>query len=474
VIFGRKGSTGGTAKIFRAAASEPALIVTETIAGRYTSGVMTSALIGPAQHWDKLIFQTAEKEPADTVSISIVGISAEGQEDTLKLAASSGEDLSFIDAQAYPFLKILFQTGDDINLTPVQLRKWLVLYETVPEGVVFYRGPSDLQVVSEGETFSAEFGFTNVSDKVFPDSLAVRYDFLNEHQGARLPLLKKIASPAPWDTTVFSLAFNTVSKQGLNDVEVFVNPRLEKEESYDNNVLVLPRHVEVLTDVHRPVLEVTVDSRVIGNMEFVQPDPEIAIRLWDDNKFLLKADTSGVDVFLAGPCASAPCDFRRISFSDPNVRWASATSDRPFTTTVSLHGLADGTYTLRVNAGDANGNAAADDPYEISFRVQRAFTIVSAPPYPNPFYLHVCFEITVSGDLQAFAGYQLQIYTLKGLLVREFSADGSGLHVGTNRIIWDGVDSGGASLPNGVYLYRLVLTTAATKSTSVGRIMLLR
>jgi hypothetical protein len=147
VIFGRKGSAEGTAKIFRAAASEPALIVSETIAGRYTSGVMSSAVIGPAQHWNKLIFQTGEKESTDDVSISVVGISPEGQQDTLMLAASSGEDLSFIDAQAYPFLKILFQTGDDINLTPVQLRKWLVLYETVPEGLVFYRGPSDLQIV---------------------------------------------------------------------------------------------------------------------------------------------------------------------------------------------------------------------------------------------------------------------------------------------------------------------------------------
>ena len=173
--------------------------------------------------------------------------------------------------------------------------------------------------------------------------------------------IRKVAAPAPGDTTLFTLEFNTRGKEGLNDVSVFVNPRVQKERSYDNNVVVLTDHVNVLYDVSRPVIEVTFDGRTINNLDFVRPSPEIMVRLWDENKFLLKKDTIGVQIFLSYPCEKGDCDFQPVYFTQPGVQWQAASETSPFVVTASLANLPDGTYTLRVSAADAKGNATCSD-----------------------------------------------------------------------------------------------------------------
>lgn len=474
VIFGRKGSSEGTAIVFRAPTPESVLQVNKTIAGRYTAGAMTSPVIGPAHRWDKVIFGTGEPESTDTISFSIVGITPGGERDTLRRDAASGEDLSFIDPGQYPFLQLVYETADDINLSPVQFGKWIALFEPVPEGLVFYRGAPGPHAVSEGEQFSADFGFINVGDKSFSDSLTVRYDLLNRRHPGQSPLTRRVVAPLPGDTTLFTLEFNTISKEGLNDVEVFVNPRIEWERSYDNNLMLLPGHVAVLSDVSDPVIEVTFDGRNIGNLEFVRPDPEIKIRLWDENRFMLKKDTTGVQIFLAYPCGEENCDFRPVYFGQSGVLWQAASATSPFIATVSLMDLADGTYTLRVNATDANGNMSGEDPYEISFRILHDQTVEAIPAHPNPFYLQTYFDIAISGDVDTTCHYTLRLYTPQGRLIREFMDGGPGLYPGRNRITWDGLDGSGSSMPNGIYIYQLVIVRGEQESAYDGRVVLLR
>ncbi|HEX8040399.1 MAG TPA: C25 family cysteine peptidase, partial [Chryseosolibacter sp.] len=474
VIFGRKGSAEGTATIFRGSPPQTSLEVNATISGRYTSGVMSSPAIGPALHWDRITTQWKEAETADVFSFAILGITTGGRTDTLRINALSGEDLSFIDAGKYPFIRLVYASADDLNLTPVQLAKWLVFFEPVPEGIVFFRGPASPQVVAEGETPAADFGFVNVTDKTFSDSLVVSYDLLNRLHPGRSPLHLNIASPMPGDTTLFTLPFSTLSKEGLNDVEVFVNPRLEKEKSYDNNVMVLPAYVEVISDHFHPVLEVTFDGRFPENLEYVSPDPHIRIRLWDENPFLQKKDTLGISVLLSFPCEDDACAFRRINFSAPEVHWQPATSAGPFQVDFSPRDLPDGTYRLRVQAGDASGNASGQSPYEISFIVAHERTVVADAPHPNPFYVQTDVDVTVTGRTDIPYLFTFQILTVTGMLVREWSGYPEGLHTGKNRITWDGLGQDGRSLPGGIYVYRLVVTGGEQEREYMGRIVLLR
>lgn len=474
VIFGRKGAAPGTAKVFRAASGENSLVVDATLSGRYSTGVLSSVSIGPALQWQEAVFQARDIEPVDDFTFSIVGIRSNGATDTLKRQAVSGEDLSFIDAETYPFLKLVFQTRDEVNLTPVQLAGWVVYYEPVPEGLVFYRGSAEAQQRSEGERYEGEFGFVNVSDVTFGDSLTIRYQLLNALRPVRSPSTLKILPPSPGDTTLFTIPFNTVSHEGLNDVEVFVNPRIQQEKSYDNNLILLPDYLLVVADKLDPVMEVTFDGRIIRDLEYVEAGPDIAIRLRDENAVMPKRDTLDVNIFLSFPCAEEPCSFQRVSFSRPDVSWEPAGVDQDFTVHFTPQQLPPGTFTLQVDAGDASGNGSGETPYQIRFRVADDRVFEVDKPYPNPFVFETGFDIVIAGDSDIPYHSTLEIYTINGMPIRKLNTPASGFHVGYNRIAWNGRDEGGRPLENGFYLYRLEVWHGEAKSEFRGRILLLR
>lgn len=471
VIFGRKGAASGAANFTKAPSPTSALQVEKTITGRFSSGTLSSVVIGPATRWQHLDVGYNEVEAVDDAAFSLVGIRADGGHDTLKTDIRSDFDLSFIDAQLYPHLSVVFHTEDDINLTSPQLKQWLVLYEPVAEGIVFYHGSTDRQVLNEGERYSGDFGFINVSDKEFPDSLTVRYALSNRADAGASAAMMKINAPLPGDTTMFSINLNTEGKAGLHDVEVFVNPRLLTERSFDNNVVILGGHVEVLTDNRRPVIDVTIDGRHIENEENVSASPEIIVRVWDENPFILKRDTVDINLYLAFPCAEEDCGFERISFSRDDITWEPATATSGFLVRFSPLRLAEGTYTLRVEATDANGNAAASEPFELSFTVDYDPFIAVASPYPNPFSDEITFELSVSGAEASTGFVHLEITTLNGTKVAEFTRNG--LHVGVNRIRWDGRRSG-HRLPDGIYVYRLVVGGVGTQQTQRGKIIIVK
>lgn len=472
VIFGMKGAPPGSATIFRGSASAPRLTVHKTIAGRFTSGSMASGLIGPASAWGGLSARIAAVEASDRYRISIVGVTSDHAVDTLKTNASLQEDLSFIDAGQYPWLKIILHVEDDVNLTAAQLMHWLVRYEPVPEGLVYYRGDGDQWDVLEGEAVSADFGFINVSNKSFADSLVVHYDLLNSRRGDDAHQVSKIAAPLPGDTTLFSLAFNTVSRDGINDVDVFVNPRLQQEMHYENNRIVLPEHVLVAKDVLHPVLDVTFDGRHLENNDFVATDPRIAIRLWDENPLIRKTDTLNVRIFLARPCGEKVCDFERIYFLRDDVAWepASATSD--YVVYFSPRQLADGAYVLRVEASDARANAAGETPYEIAFRVKAGQSLTALQPYPNPFVYEASFEIVITGSKDALYAYDLQVSDVNGVVVRTLSDRSGELHPGKNLIVWNGSGNDGKRLPDGLYFYKLTIRGAGHLHACSGKLLL--
>ncbi|MEX2232678.1 MAG: C25 family cysteine peptidase [Cyclobacteriaceae bacterium] len=474
IIFGRKGSAPGTAKIFHAPSQELFLKVDKTIAGRFTSGSMSSVSIGPAVRWDHLAVQTRELESVDHFNFAILGIQSDGTLDTLKTDITFSEDISWISADDYPHLKIIFKTGDDINLTSVQLAKWLVIFEPVAEGLIYYRGPVSQQVRFEGELLSSDFGFVNISDKTFPDSLTVEYDVLNHINPGASPSAIRIASPLPGDTTLFTVPFKTHSKGGLNDVEVFVNPRIQKEKSYDNNVIVLSDHLKVIADDAHPVMDVTFDGRYLEDNEFVSANPVILIRLWDENPFIKKADTLGIRILLASPCGSEDCEFQQIHFTSDDISWAPATETSDFTIDFTPNDLVSGTYRLRVEGSDASGNTSGEAPYEITFRVEHESSVLAAPPYPNPFFLETNFDVMITGELAIPWFYEFQLTTLSGTLVTEFSDHTTGLHVGKNRLKWDGFGKEGKSLPNGIYLYRLLIRGGDQQHEYRGKVVLLR
>jgi len=475
VIFGRKGAPPGSARVVRSAGAPAAaqmLTVNRSVTGRYSSGVLKSTLIGPAKKWVKFIPQATRVEPSDEVKFSLFGVSLAGVETLLQTDISSDVDLNFIDPQQYPYLRVALSMRDEVNLSAVQLRQWLVHFETMADGILVYRGTLTQQTLQEGDSFTGSYGFVNYSDKPFSQALTVRSEVTNKTTGQLTVASQSISAPLPGDTTKFSVVIPTKGKVGLNDVTVFVNPKLVPEQDYDNNVLTLFNHLSVQGDVTPPVLSVAIDGRLVKNGDYVSNNPSIVVQLADNNPFLFRTDTLAVRLFLKRPCPTNSCSYERIYYKRTDVAWTPAAADKPYVFTFTPRSLEPGKYALLAEGIDASGNASGAKPYEIEFVVTSTTSLQLLSAYPNPSTTQVYFSFVLSGN-ELPADFSLEIYGLDGKLVKEYAReDVSRFIIGTNELVWNGTDTAGAILPNGVYVYRINVFANGKSATQTGRLVL--
>ena len=88
--------------------------------------------------------------------------------------------------------------------------------------------------------------------------------------------------------------------------------------------------------------------------------------------------------------------------------------------------------------------------------------------FPNPFYgkTQFSFEITQGADIS------IDIYTLSGLKVSTISS--GYFNEGYGIVDWDGTDSSGQILSNGVYLFQMKASNDIQKINFTGRIAIIR
>lgn len=474
IIFTRKGAAIGSAKIIKSATAPVTsqdVAVAATITGRYSNGNVKSSLIGPASKWIRFTPQSKNVEAVDQVSFSVYGVSLSGQETLLQANITGNFDLSSVDPVVYPQLHVAFYTQDAVNLTAAQIKNWFVLYEPVAEGILFYQGAPQPQTVQEGQPFVAQYAFANISTKSFSDSLQAKAEIITRGKASSEINIFKIKAPAPGDTTNFSVTINTQSKAGLNDVNLFVNPKILPEQYYENNVIDQAQYLNVLTDKSAPSLDVTVDGRYLQNGDFVSPSPVIRIKLHDENKFLLVTDTTHLNIFLSYPCDTTHCPFVRMNFSRSDVQWQPAASGSDFVATFSPKNLPEGTYTLQVTGTDANNNRSGAQPYEVTFQIKNETTLALHSVYPNPSNGIFNFSFTLSGNLLP-DDFMLQIFSIDGQLAQQFGLND--IHhfiIGTNELPWSATQ---ANLSNGIFVYRLTVRAKGKTVSQSGKLVLMK
>ncbi|HYC86033.1 MAG TPA: hypothetical protein VEB86_12465, partial [Chryseosolibacter sp.] len=472
IVFAKKGIAPGNASVIEAPDADPSsaqLEVSRTITGRFTAGEMRSTRIGPALVWGKLSFKFAGMSPNDQAFVSVYGIDGSGREDLIMDSLVTDTELGAIAGATFRYLRLVYQTSDPVELTAAQLTEWMVAYEPSPEGVVFYNGTNAPETVQEGITWNGQYGFVNVTDADFSGPLTVRYKLTNNSTFATVADTVFIDPPQPFDTTLFTIPVNTFQRPGTHDVEVFVNPYLFPEAYYDNNLMGLPAHLTVIRELFQPVIDVTFDGRYLSRDEFVSPNPDIEITLWDENDILKKTDTAGIELYLSVVCDQAPCTFRRVNLSDPRVAWTAATDTTDFRILFRPGPLDAGRYVLRVNVTDETGNSAGSNPYEISFRFSPDNRIELSPIFPNPLRESIGIDLTLSergGDDELV----IEIYQLNGYLEQTYLIPASALHVGHNnlRIVLERRPAAG------LYIYRLRFSNAHGRLERTGKIAVVR
>lgn len=470
VIFGKKGAAPGTALVFRtssAPAQQAQLVVNKTITGGFSSGTMRSALIGPARQWEHVYLQAKPAEGSDIYAIDILGVKLNGDEELLRQNLTSDQDIHTISSATYPYLRLQYRVTDDVNLSPQQLRHWLVTFVPEPEGLLLYNGDTSTQSVAEGATWEGSFSFVNLSDQSFTEALTVNVNTFNQDKRLSSASTLQIEAPAPGDTVSFTVPFASADRTGLNDLSVYVNPKVLPEQHYDNNILSLDDYIRVLSDNTPPVLDVTVDGRYLNQNDYVSANPNILIRLWDENPYLFKTDTTGMRIFLTYPC-SDNCTPTPIYFNRADIAWSPASPSSDFLMLFKPQNLPEGNYTLRVEGADSRGNSSGVDPYEIDFVVQYASSVIFSNPYPNPFVLDVSLPILIKGR-EADAVLDWQVVDVWGKVIDE--EVNRALVVGTNEIRWSGIDTNGNRVPSGVYIYKMTVSAGGQVYRKIGKLV---
>ncbi|MFN8438091.1 MAG: C25 family cysteine peptidase [Cytophagales bacterium] len=457
----------------------------------FPDATITSTLIGPAISWGNFYFNIDKDNSKDTVNFDIYGVSDAGT--STKIFSNTTENalsLAGINAEQYPYLKIVANMSDYGAFTPPIIDRWMVTYgDSIPEGTLVIDKTKQTYGTlykAEGDSIKSDIDFKNIGKTAFLNPLIVRYT-LKSAKGISIISYDTLAVALKTNQSItLKKAYSTINLSGKYTLEVYVNPKIQKEELYTNNVWTSA--IEIQKDVTNPILDVTFDGRKILNGEIVSPSPFIQISIYDDNKYLLKQDTTGIKVLLKKNCTG--CDnFSLVPFTSNLIKYYPATSsDKTFRIDYNPQNLEDGSYTLCLQGADASENYSGLSPYCIEFTVVNQSTMSQVFPYPNPFTNSCKFVFTITGS-EVPDQLKIQIMTVSGKVVREITQSEIGpLHIGTNisDYSWDGTDEFGDKLANGVYLYKVYakhsgqkydkMTTGAEKAFKQdwGKLVILR
>lgn len=457
------GKRGGTKEDFLLALPDSRGIIelSHSVSGTKNEGQILSSRIGPALEWNTLIHNISGVETADKGwTLDLLSEDEDGRQ-TIAIQDIEEEnlDISGISTAQSPYLRLRLSLFDrqDNTPEPSQLAMWRVIYGEVPEGILLYDTlsykPNTTLEIQEGDPIQLNFAFENISGSDFSEPLQVQYEIQNQNTGQTTMLRDTLNTLPANEVLRFQTNFNSVDFFGNNQLFVTVNPRVQAEQRYDNNVL--PVRFTVKPDDINPVLDVAFDGKHIMDGDIVAPSPVISVVLQDESRVNIRQDTTGINLFLQrNDCEG--CSPQRIAFSDPRVSWQANDNNR-FEITYQPEPLADGSYNLSVQGEDLSGNLSGIAPYQVNFEVINASTITHFYPYPNPFSTSMRFVFTLTGQ-SVPDDIKIQIMTISGKVVRTITRDELGpLRIGDNitEFAWDGTDEYGDQLANGVYLYKV-------------------
>ncbi len=459
-IIGWKGATPGTVPELWVDAYADKAIIETTFVRQALNARVIGPEIGPAGHWLSANIESVIP-PGAAIRTSILGVQENNQVDTVIMGYSGGTlSLTAIDPTVYKGIKLVADLFASPTGNIPQLQEWNVAISSPAEIAVNYQSVSvSSDSVLEGNPVTATANIYNLNSDT---ALSVRAIF----SGIQANIIRDADTSfciikADSFATVTYL-YPTAERRGPNTLNLEIALLQKYQELYkSNNSFAIPIYVE--KDSIQPIYDITFDGIHIYNDDYILCHPTIQIRIFDNSPLPI-TNPSNVTLKL---------DNRSITLGTTPDSTFEVKSGLEKAMVTYKPKLEKGSHVLSLQIKDATGNYADTVAKEISFRVETEAKLLNVINYPNPFRSETYFTFNITGAKLPEEA-KIKIYTITGRLIQEIRLPQSVLLPGFNRILWDGKDRDGSELANGIYLYKVTMSSEGTSAEVIQKLVKVR
>lgn len=413
------------------------------------NGGFVSQKIGPSAEWHSLkIGKTSD--PNNTSSITVLGLKANDQIDTLINASTLSEiSLDQIDADLYPYLQLYYKDENAETRTPLKINFIKVYFKGLPD--IIAKGMLSTEAfdtIPQGKPLVFNLPtYLQGRDTLYNVDLDFQFSYGNNQT---LVVNKTIDKIVPKENMSSPITFKTDVLYGSVGFSYNINSdKTVMETTYDNNFG--SSRFFVLKDQVNPYLNVYENGRELINDDILTNRPKFTIKMTDNNEFLRSEETNAI------VCKILDVTSGKIVYDSElsNNHTVSKSTDKKDILELNFEvELENGEYQLLTRGKDASGNYSSDEDIALSFKVISDKTIKNIYNYPNPFSTSTRFIYEITGERPTKV--IIQIYTISGKLVRTINiTDFEEANMGKNMTdySWNATDDFGNRLSNGTYLY---------------------
>lgn len=411
-------------------------------------GSLTTTKIGPTTNWDRLVVSDSTFSNSSINYIPIALTETDSADTLSTLTLNNGvADLSFINAEQYPYLKIKAELNAADEGTSPELYSLGVDYTDVSELAINYQVVSvERDSITQGENNKLNFMVYNVGESP-AQNFKVKVELQKADNSKRILFDQKIALIDSMDRKQFSVDYIPKIEDGTGELafNISIDPENNVREFFeDNNFYRIPFKVvkDTSVSVNSAKVIVKFDGNQIFDGDYVSPTPEIDIEL-DYNLGYNYSDTSEVNLFLNNI---------RIHNGEMSLKEFD-TINRKIIYSYKLV-LESGNYNLAVRGRNLIGNIEDSDGYTANFIVSDEFRLMDVYTYPNPTNSDTYFTFMLTKVPDEL---EIKVYTIAGRLIKKFNLTAADLKLNFNKIYWDCKDEDGDPVANGTYLYKVTL-----------------
>lgn len=233
-------------------------------------------------------------------------------------------------------------------------------------------------------------------------------------------------------------------KKGTGKILAYFYDNINEGSGYSNMFVIDGIDSTAAPDTTGPQISLFMDSRNFRSGDIINQNSKIIADFFDESGINLTGTIGHKIEAIFNNDESNKIDLTNYYTSVSGFQYG--TIEYP------LENLSEGKYKLRVKAWDTYNNP---NETEIEFTVKGTSSLYVADiyNYPNPFKDNTSFIF--KHNLDSPIDVEIKIYTVSGKLIKEIKRNN--INEKFVQIEWDGKDSDGDAIANGVYLYKLII-----------------